>query len=104
MYIYTSMPYPDYLLYAEVIRGRWYHRNLWNIYMCVGSIMEVNNAVCLSNLAVESVATKVVQELGYETLKPEQLQIRNRRVARARRVRCVARWLWENCFACLLSA
>ena len=38
--------------------------------------MAASNAVCLSNYrGVESVATKVLQELGYESLKPEQLQI-----------------------------
>ena len=37
--------------------------------------MAVSNAVCLSNLDVESVATKVVQELGYKALNPEQLRI-----------------------------
>ena len=35
--------------------------------------MAVSKAVCFSNRGVESVATKVVQELGYEALKPEQL-------------------------------
>ena len=35
----------------------------------------MSNAHCLSNRDVGNVATKVVQELGYEALKPEQLQI-----------------------------
>ena len=37
--------------------------------------MAVSNAHCLSNRNVGNVATKVVQELGCESLKPEQLQI-----------------------------
>ena len=37
--------------------------------------MAVSNAFFLSNRDVENVASKVVQELGYESLKPEQLQI-----------------------------
>ena len=37
--------------------------------------MAVSDAHCLPNRDVENVATKVVQELGYEALKPEQLQI-----------------------------
>ena len=37
--------------------------------------MAVSNAHCLSNRDVENVATEVVHELGYEALKPEQLQV-----------------------------
>ena len=37
--------------------------------------MAVSNTHCLSNKRVENVAIKVVQELGYEALKPEKLQI-----------------------------
>ena len=37
--------------------------------------MAASNAVCLSDIDVETVATKVQQDLGYESLKPEQLQI-----------------------------
>ena len=58
--------------------------------------MAVSNTHCLSNRDVENVAAKVVQELGCEALKPEQLQIvvgvwREHDV-----FACVAHWLWEN--------
>ena len=40
-----------------------------------GRIMAVSNTVFLSNSLsdIDSVATNVVQELGYEAMKPEQL-------------------------------
>ena len=67
--------------------------------------MAASNAVCLSNRDVESVATKVVQELGYESLKPEQLQIVTG-VLRGRGVFGVLPTGFGKtlCFACLPSA
>ena len=35
----------------------------------------VSNEVCLSNRDVETVATMVVQDLGYKALKPKQLRV-----------------------------
>ena len=68
-------------------------------------MLAASDAACLSNRDVESVATKVVQELGYESLKPEQLQI----VAGVLRGRDVFGILPTGfgktlCFACLPSA
>ena len=67
--------------------------------------MAASTAVCLSNRDVESVATKVVQELGYESLKPEQLHIVTG-VLRGRDVFGVLPTGFGKtlCFACLPSA
>ena len=65
--------------------------------------MAASNAVFLSNRDVESVATKVVQELGYECLNPEKLQIVTG-VLRGHDMFGVSPpsdWLWENSLFCL---
>ena len=66
--------------------------------------MAVDNAHCLSNRDVGNVATKVMQELGYEALKPDQLQI----VVGVWRMcdvftMCCPLALGKVCFACLPS-
>ena len=67
--------------------------------------MAVSNAVCLSNRDIKSIATKVMQELGYKALKPKQLQIVTGVLSRCDVFGVLPTGFGKTlCFACLHSA